>query len=82
MASLPSCVEKKSTNPTEVYRLWSGTQPPKEIKVLNGKYWQSAHWTKEYILFLELEAGKKFWEDLKKSKNLIIDTKEKPFTLL
>lgn len=71
---LTSCSEKTSTNPNEVYQLWSGNKPTDDIKVLNGKYWESAHWSREYILFLELEADNKFWTDFKKQNNLIIDT--------
>ena len=51
-----SCSEKRSSDAEECYRLWSGIKPPKEINVLNGSYWQSAHFTKEYILFLEIKA--------------------------
>jgi len=71
---LTSCSEKISTNPNEIYQLWSGNKPTDEIKVINGKYWESAHWSREYILFLELETDKKFWTEFKNQNNLIIDT--------
>lgn len=71
---LTSCSEKTSTTPSEVYQLWSGNKPPDYIKVINGKYWESAHWSREYILFLELETDNKFWTEFRKQNNLIIDT--------
>ena len=63
---LVSCYDKTSSNPTEVYQLWTGTKPSKQIKVINGQYWESGHWTKEYVLFLELQTDKSFWERFKK----------------
>lgn len=39
----------------ETYRYWAGQDPDKDMRVLNGEYWASAHWTKEYSLFMELE---------------------------
>ena len=71
---LTSCSEKTSSNPNEVYQLWSGIKPTDEIKVINGKYWESAHWSREYILFLELETDGNFLNKFKKQNNLIIDT--------
>lgn len=38
----------------ETYRYWAGREPEPDIKVLNGEYWSSAHWTKEYTMYLEL----------------------------
>jgi hypothetical protein len=51
-----SCIEKKTDDPIETYKLWSGESPQKDIEVYHGKYWQSAHWSKEYIMYLELKA--------------------------
>ncbi len=78
---LTSCSEKTSTNPNEVYQLWSGIQPNKEVKVINGKYWESAHWTKEYIMFLELETEPQFWTNFKEQNNLIIDTVQNDYSI-
>jgi len=51
-----SCREKTTSDPIESYKNWAGELPPKNVKVIHGKYWQSAHWSKEYILYLELQA--------------------------
>jgi len=61
-----SCKEKTSTNPNEIYQLWTGVNPSKEIKVINGQYWESVHWTKEYVLFMELQTDNFFWDKFKK----------------
>jgi hypothetical protein len=52
-----SFTEKTSENPNETYMLWSGEKPSNEIEVIRGKYWLSAHFTKEYIMYLELLAS-------------------------
>lgn len=72
--SIISCSEIKTNNPTEVYKNWSGTNPNSDVRLINGQYWQSAHWTKEYIMFLEF-SPKKFWiNEFIKQNNLIIDS--------
>ncbi len=38
----------------ETYRYWAGQDPDADMQVLNGEYWSSAHWTKEYSLYMEL----------------------------
>jgi hypothetical protein len=38
----------------ETYRYWAGQDPDADMQVLNGEYWASAHWSKEYTLYLEL----------------------------
>lgn len=78
---LTSCSEKVSTNPQKVYQLWSGHKATDEVKVINGKYWESAHWSREYILFLELEAEKEFWNDFEKENNLVIDTIKNDYSI-
>lgn len=50
------CSEINTTNPTDTYEYWTGMPPPRGVKVINGQYWQSAHWTKEYIMYMELVA--------------------------
>ena len=37
---LTSCLEINSENPKEIFELWTGNELPKEIKLVNGKYWQ------------------------------------------
>jgi len=62
----------------ETFRYWAGQEPDADMKVLNGEYWASAHWSKEYTLYLELRfprakdfvMGRNFkrlehWQELK-----------------
>lgn len=66
------CREKNTQNPSEVYNLWSGGEkPPKVVHLIHGKYWQSAHWSKEYIMYLELEAPSKWRQDFVKDNKLV-----------
>ncbi len=67
-----SCSEKISSDAEECYRLWSGIKPPKEINVLNGSYWQSAHFTKEYILFLEIKTNDEWIKQFIKENKLVL----------
>ena len=68
--SIISCSEKNSENPEEVYYLWSGTKPTNEVKLINGKYWQSAHFSKEYKMYLELSATNNWTSEFIKQNNL------------
>lgn len=58
---LSSCWEGQTDDPIKAYRLWAGEPPPANLKVLHGNYWQSAHWSKEYVLYLEVIAPKDWW---------------------
>ena len=67
-----SCSEKKTTDPVKSYEYWSGSKPPSSVKVIHGKYWQSAHFTKEFILYMELRAPR-FWIDQFIIQNKLIE---------
>jgi hypothetical protein len=68
--TLCSCMEKETENPEEVYELWSGNEPDKEIKIINGKYWQSAHFTREYEVYLEMVTSPIWLKEFIKQNNL------------
>ena len=74
---LGSCTEKKTDDPIETYKFWSGESPPENIEILNGKYWQSAHWSKEYIMYLELKAPAQ-WRSQFIRQNNLVETKTIP----
>jgi len=71
---LSGCVEKTIENANEVYKLWSGRKPTAEVKIIHGKYWESAHWSKEYMMFLEMKASKDWVEAFVKQNHLLPDT--------
>lgn len=58
----------------ETFRYWANEDPPSDFTVLNGQYWKSGHFTKEYIMYMELtvptDMAKYFCEDnnLKQTK--------------
>src|SRR5688500_15819997 len=54
--TLISCSSKRTEDPSETYRLWAGYSAPDSITVINGKYWESPHFTREYIMYMELKA--------------------------
>jgi hypothetical protein len=45
---LTACFERRTTNPLQAYRYWSGENPGKDIQLHHARYWQSPHFTKEY----------------------------------
>jgi hypothetical protein len=59
---LSSCREKISNGAEESYMLWSGEKPGKQVLAIHGKYRQSQHFTKEYIVYLEL-APSQLWKN-------------------
>ena len=75
LISLVSCTEKNTNDPIATYKLWAG-EAPKDVQVINGKYWQSSHWTKEYIMYLELKASPLWMNEFIKQNNLV-ESKER-----
>jgi hypothetical protein len=73
LIALTSCSEINTTDPKDTYKYWEGTDPSSAIKLLNGLYWQSAHWTGEYIVYLKFKASDKWWEKFLKKKHLSTD---------
>jgi hypothetical protein len=71
-----SCIEKNSNDPNEVYQLWSGREPEKDVKILKGQYWQSAHFTLEYKMYIQLYATEKWLKEFIKINNLKVHTSE------
>lgn len=71
-----SCSSIKTNDSNDSYYYWAGQKPPKEVKVINGKYWRSAHFTLEYIFFLEANVSKDWIEDYIEINDLVIDSSE------
>jgi len=62
-AALAGCFPRTTENPAESYRFWSGQIPGTDVTVLHGRYRQSAHWTKEYVVYLELRVTPRWREE-------------------
>ncbi len=69
--TLLSC-EKESFNAEESYELWAFEDVPNDVEVINGQYWESSHWTYEYITFLSLKAPKNWIDKFIKQNDLTI----------
>jgi len=69
-------MEVNTTDQMDAYNYWAGTNPPDDLKVLNGQYWQSAHWTKEYIMYLKLKPTNEWWNEFLKQNYISADTDE------
>ena len=70
---LSSCSEINTTNPIESYKHWAGEKPPGDLEVIQAKYWQSAHWTKEYIFYAKVKPTEEWWNGFVSQNNLKID---------
>ncbi len=68
-----SCSEIKTTNSTETYKFWSGTNAPSDLELLNGQYWQSSHWTREYIMYLKFKPSDKWWNEFIQQNRISTD---------
>lgn len=67
------CKEINTSNPIECYTLWAGEDPTQDIKIEHGQYWQSAHLTKEYELYLRFKAANDWWEQFTHQNQLVGD---------
>jgi hypothetical protein len=73
---LIGCSEIKTTDPIESYKYWAGANPTRDINAVKGVYWQSAHWTREYVLYLQLKPTDTWWNEFVKQNHLQIDSKD------
>src|SRR5690606_32229513 len=68
-----SCSGIRTTDPVEAYEHWAGAKPPQDVKVFRAQYWQSAHWTKEYILYLKIKPTESWWREFVEQNSLVED---------
>lgn len=67
---MTGCGEIDTADPEEVYYHWSDGARPDGVQLLKGKYWQSAHWSREYVMFLQVQPTQEWWENFKKINDL------------
>ncbi|WP_268846608.1 hypothetical protein [Flavobacterium aestivum] len=69
---LVSCgTETKETyDPKEAFELWSYEDVPDDIKVINGQFWKSSHWTEEYITYLKFKASDEWIDNFIETNDL------------
>ena len=70
---LTGCAETNTTDPKDSYKYWSGSNPSDELEIVKGQYWQSGHWTREYIMYLKLKPTKIWWNEFIEQNQLQID---------
>ena len=58
-----NCGSGTFENDPEYWNKIFGEDIPKEIEVLNSKFWKSAHWTFEFELYAKLKADKNFIQE-------------------
>ena len=72
LINICGCISKgiNTDDPIKSYTYWAGHPPTTSIKVLEGKYWKSGHWSSEFEVFLHLSATEEWKSMLKKQHNL------------
>lgn len=78
---LISCFTTETKDAKKAYEYWSGNEPPKEIELLKGEYYQSPHFTLEYELFLKFKSDEKWFDKFVEYNGLEIDTIGKDWNL-
>jgi hypothetical protein len=69
-----SCSETQTSSAKDTYKYWAGANPSADIELLKGQYWQSAHWTKEYIMYLKIKPTKVWWDEFLKQNSISEDS--------
>jgi len=72
--TLSSCNEINTTDNEEAFENWIGAKSGSDVEVLQAKYWQSAHWTKEYIVYLKIKPSDEWWSQFVAQNGLMLDT--------
>jgi hypothetical protein len=76
LIALTSCRQINCDDPYKSYEYWAGQKAPRTLKVINGQYWQSPHFTLEYILYLQVRPTKSWWTSFIKENNFVPDTNQ------
>ncbi len=71
---MTACWEKTTSDARKTYRYWAGSNSPAGIELLHGQYWESAHWTKEYEMYLVLKAEKDWWNQFVADNDIDVDS--------
>jgi hypothetical protein len=71
---LISCSPAETTTPEKAYEYWAGVKPPEDMKIFNGEYTRTLHFTLEYEFILKFKPSKKWWDGFISINNLEIDT--------
>ncbi|ULC58545.1 hypothetical protein MBM09_11510 [Flaviramulus sp. BrNp1-15] len=64
----------KTKNAKKAFKYWSGNEPPEEIELIEGEYYQSPHFSLEYELFLKLKSNNRWFFEFVEYNKLEIDT--------
>jgi hypothetical protein len=69
---LLGCLSQSSSDAENTFRYWTKSNSlPKDVKVLNGEYYQSPHFTLEYKVFLKFKPTKEWWYTFIRQNNLV-----------
>ncbi len=72
-ATLIISCSKKTNDANETFKYWSGCKATNDVKLLKGQYYESPHFTKEYIMYLKFIPTKKWWFEYLKYNSILPD---------
>lgn len=68
------CLEKNTSDPIKAYKYWANEKPGEDVQVIRAQYWESAHWTKEYEMYMELKVPRLWRSEFIRRNNFRRDT--------
>lgn len=71
---LTNCLPIETKNGNKAYEYWSGEEPPKEIEIIEGEYYQSPHFTLEFEFFLKFKPNEEWHLEFLKQNKFEKDT--------
>lgn len=54
----------------QIFYLWTNGELPNDVQTINGKYWESGHFTREYEVYIHLKPTDKWWNEFRKVNEL------------
>ena len=72
-----SCTEIHTQDPEKAFKYFLGPIPEEHVEVLKGDYWQSAHFTLEYIVYLKMNTSEEWWKEFVEVNKLVLDNQRR-----
>ncbi len=71
-----SCWSKETDDPNKAFTYWAQFKPNNDFEIINGRYYQSPHFTLEYEVFLQFRPPADWWQKLVEQRHLVKDQAE------
>jgi hypothetical protein len=65
------CKRQSTNDAATCYEYWAGEKPTTEVQVIHGLYGPTSHWTKDYTIYLQLNASSRWCSEMMRKNYLI-----------